>query len=126
MRRWFDENLHINLERSFRCMNPTKLFPIWLGQAKLRGESSLIGTNTFDAIPPQRSADTGKHATGASRSEKETNDELRCVAGRMLWQEVWGPYVTASRWFWDDAECAEECRRLKTTWEYHVVDAMKE
>lgn len=50
---------------------------------------------------------------------------LRCLVGQKLWQEIWGPHVTARNWWWEDEACREECLRLGTVWEYHIVDAVK-
>ena len=51
--------------------------------------------------------------------------ELRTVAGCLLWQETWGEYVTNSSWWWDDAECMQECIELGTYWEYYSIEAVK-
>ncbi|ERT02322.1 hypothetical protein HMPREF1624_00620 [Sporothrix schenckii ATCC 58251] len=50
---------------------------------------------------------------------------LQSLVGQKLWQEIWGPYVTANKWWWEDEACREECLRLETVWEYHIVDAVK-
>lgn len=44
----------------------------------------------------------------------------------MLWTEVWGPFVTADSWWWDDAACVDECVELGTFWEYHMIEAVKD
>lgn len=63
----------------------------------------------------------------------ETEEELRAVVGRMLWEEMWGGYCVdvagrggrAMRW-WEDEEIMEECVRMGTTWEFLFVEAVKE
>ncbi len=49
LRQWLDNHLILNLERQFRCINPSRLFPIWLADAGLRAEGSTIVTMRFFA-----------------------------------------------------------------------------
>lgn len=130
MRAWFEENLQFNLERRFLCMNPTKLFPAWLSDAGLHGDGSTIAAVKHFALLPPVPAPSGMASDyGASQSSagdvEDVERELRTLVGKMLWQEVWGPYVTAQNWFWEDPECARECRKLGTYWEYKVIAAKK-
>jgi len=132
MQTWLDENLLLNLQRSFRCTSPSKLFPSWLGDAQLRGEGSVITTVKFLAVPGSARGDFSSSADDASslfnskRDDKEAKMELRSVVGRKLWLEVWGQFITADKWWWDDPSCVEECRRYGTTWEYRLIEAVKE
>ena len=69
-----------------------------------------------------------ERATDIANSQKETQQKkqrLQSLVGQKLWQEMWGPYVTAARWWWEDEACREECLRLQTVWEYHIIDAVK-
>lgn len=52
--------------------------------------------------------------------------ELKSVVGRMLWKEIWGSYVQADRWWWEDTSIIEECEKMGTCWEYAVIQAVKE
>ncbi len=58
-------------------------------------------------------------------------EELKVVIGRMLWEEMWGKFCVdiagseAKRW-WEDGEIIEECVRIGTTWEFLVLEAVKE
>lgn len=52
--------------------------------------------------------------------------ELKSVVGRMLWKDVWGSYVQADRWWWEDESIIEECEEMRTCWEYAVIEAVKE
>ncbi|CAK7220684.1 hypothetical protein SBRCBS47491_004271 [Sporothrix bragantina] len=56
---------------------------------------------------------------------KRKQERLQSLVGQKLWQETWGPYVTAAKWWWEDEACREECLRLETVWEYHIIDAVK-
>jgi hypothetical protein len=124
MRAWLEENLLLNLERQFRCMNPSKLFPLWLHDASLRGEGSTITTVKFQAVPDKSQVVEG--ADEQAIAERETRLELRSLVGRMLWMEVWGAFIAAEQWWWEDTECVQECIRLGTYWEYNLIEAVKE
>ncbi|KAF6842533.1 hypothetical protein CMUS01_03000 [Colletotrichum musicola] len=125
MRAWIEDNLIFNLERNFRCMNPSKLFPLWLADASLRAEGSTITTVKFFAVPPTDKPDTA--TTDAEQlAERAIKQELRSLVGRLLWKEVWGQYITADKWWWEHADIADECDQLKTAWEYSVIEAVKE
>lgn len=52
--------------------------------------------------------------------------ELKSVAGRMLWKEMWGPFVQGRRWWWQEKDIIEECEQMRTCWEYSAIDAVRE
>ncbi|TQN74697.1 hypothetical protein CSHISOI_00740 [Colletotrichum shisoi] len=124
MRSWIEENLIFNLEKNFRCMNPSKLFPLWLADASLRGEGSTITTVKFCAMPPTERPDTGTADT-EQVTDRAIKQELRSMVGRMLWKEVWGQFVTADRWWWEHPDIVAECEQVKTAWEYSIIEAVK-
>ncbi|ROW15380.1 hypothetical protein VPNG_02241 [Cytospora leucostoma] len=138
LRRWLDENLVFNLEQQFRCTNPSRNFPVWLQGARLRARGSVITTTRFQAVPPPPPPPRSRGGDGGRRSSDEEEDgdedesevatrmELRTVVGRMLWQDIWGPFVTADRWWWDVPEIVDECLGLATHWEYSTIVACKE
>ncbi|KAH8784454.1 hypothetical protein BGZ57DRAFT_818917 [Hyaloscypha finlandica] len=119
LRAWLDNHLILNLERQFRCINPSRLFPIWLADAGLRAEGSTIVNRRFFA-----SVGTDM-AIGEDETER-TKQELKSVVGKMLWKEMWGGYVEGEKWWWDDEGVAEECERMGTCWEYAVIEGVKE
>lgn len=125
MRAWLEEHLLLNLERNFRCVNPAKLFPIWLADCALRGEGSTITTAKFLAVPPEHSQER-RGPRDPLLSEKDLKTELRGVVGRMLWKEVWGAFIGADKWWWEEPACVEECFELGTYWEYNLIEAVKE
>ncbi|KAI8278718.1 hypothetical protein K4K59_009125 [Colletotrichum sp. SAR11_240] len=125
MRSWIEENLIFNLEKNFRCMNPSKLFPLWLADASLRAEGSTITTVKFFAIPPTDKPDTAT-TDFEQPAERAIKQELRSLVGRMLWMEVWGQFITADKWWWEQPDIAEECDQLKTSWEYSIIEAVKD
>lgn len=139
------------LERRFRCTSPGRHFPGWLREAGLRGRGSVITTARFQAVhdgggdAPRGygygygcgggAGGGGEDGVVGNGEEGETEamamammarSELRTVVGRMLWQEVWGAFVAADRWWWDVPEIVDECVRLGTYWEYSVITACKE
>jgi hypothetical protein len=62
----------------------------------------------------------------ASQNERATKAEIRSLAGRLLWKHIWGPFVTGGKWWWDDPECMFECLELGTTWEYQLIEGVKD
>ncbi|KAI1746334.1 hypothetical protein F4680DRAFT_463537 [Xylaria scruposa] len=112
LRQWLFTYLLINLEQEFRTTWPSKTFPAWLAHGNLRGKGSTIATITVPAI----------HETSY---EMDVKTKLRCVTSRLLWQEIWGRFVGASRWWWDDKEIVQECVELGTHWQYSHIIAVK-
>ncbi|KAM0274888.1 hypothetical protein ACHAQH_007777 [Verticillium albo-atrum] len=124
LRAWLDDHLLFNLERNFRCMNPSKLFPIWLADASLRAEGSTITTVKFQAVVSP--GPEGAVTEGRRRPEKTVKQELRSLVGRMLWMDVWSNYIAANGWWWDDPAIVQECQQMRTSWEYCVIEAVKD
>ncbi|KAG6355863.1 hypothetical protein INS49_015247 [Diaporthe citri] len=130
LRQWLDENLIFNLEQQFRCTNPSRNFPVWLLEAGMRAKGSVITTTRFQAVIPQGQAGDGSGSGGGSSSgsasEMATMRELRTTVGRMLWREIWGPFVGADSWWWEVPKIVDECLSRDTCWEYSVIAACKE
>ncbi|EEU37637.1 uncharacterized protein NECHADRAFT_97614 [Fusarium vanettenii 77-13-4] len=123
LRAWIEHNLLLNLETNFRCMNPSRLLPIWLENASLHIEGRITSTQ-FSAVPLDEQQLTP--AENSHPSEDTIKQELRNIVGRMLWMEVWGEYITVDTWWWEDLEIIEECVRLQTTWEWRLITACKD
>jgi hypothetical protein len=134
LRAWLDTHLILNLERQFRCINPTRLFPIWLSDAGLRAEGSTIVCVRFLACVAVTARDHDGSSIidekGQSAVSGNVGDafrsQLKSTVGRMLWKEMWGGYVEGERWWWDDESVVEECERMGTCWEYAIIEAVKE
>lgn len=124
--RWLDENLTFNLEQQFRCTNPSRNFPAWLQEAGLRARGSVITTARFQAVAGPQGGGGGGGGEGEEEADAAARRELRTVVGRMLWQDIWGAFVTADRWWWDVPEIVDECASLGTHWEYSIIKACKE
>ncbi|KAL7922130.1 hypothetical protein ACQKWADRAFT_327209 [Trichoderma austrokoningii] len=126
MKMWIEENLLRNLAKHGKCMSPSTAFPQLLAQAHLRGDGSILTTTKFYAVPGSAINRDQDAAKDSMQTENEAKAQVRSLIGRMLWVEVWGPYVTCNKWWWDDPECVAECLELGTLWEYHAVKGVKE
>lgn len=128
LQEWLDENLIFNLELQFRCTHPSRMFPVWLSDARLRANGSIIASTRFQAIPQDRDTDSDMSARSKDSTEGELDiqKELRSIAGRLLWQEIWGSFVTGLQWWWEDPEIVEECIQMETYWEYCIIAACKQ
>ncbi|KAF5017892.1 hypothetical protein F66182_10150 [Fusarium sp. NRRL 66182] len=128
MRAWLEEHLLINLERHFRCTNPSKLFPDWMGEAGLRGAGSTLTTSKFYAVSAsiRSQVDDSDPFIDRDHCEREVKAEVRSIIGRLLWMEVWGSFVTGDRWWWEDEGCVSECLQLGTVWDYHIIEGVKQ
>lgn len=144
LRDWLDQHLVFNLELQFRGIRPSRNFPVWLEEAHLRAKGSVITHTRFMAIPSPNTnpggRDGGDHsdASTTTRTKKDNNVEqqyneavaikkgLRTTVGRMLWQEIWGPFVTTGdKWWWEVPEIVDECVERGTYWEYSIIAACK-
>ena len=124
LRQWLEENLLLNLEKSFRCQQPSRLFPLWLADAHLRGDGSTITMVKFMATTAQDEPGClGMNDMADDASAIRT--QLRSLVGRMLWLDAWGQYVHATKWWWEDPDIMDECSRLGTFWEFHLIEAVK-
>lgn len=124
---WLDENLIFNLELHFRCIHPSRMFPVWLDDAQLRANGSMITTTRFQAVAQGRDNDSDMSAPSkdSAEGEQDIKKELRTTAGRLLWQDIWSPFVTGEQWWWEDPEIVEECIEMDTYWEYSIIGACK-
>lgn len=156
LQRWLERNLIVNLPPHSLSHTPTRLFPKCLAAASLRGPGSRrVKTKFFASSASIRgsavSEEDQQHedhdpdpAIRRLRTELRVKAELRCLVGRMLWRDVWGPYVSPCvgdndpedkgidgngkdevSWWWDDEACMAECLQLGTFWEYHTIEAVR-
>lgn len=118
LQRWIDDSLVFNLELRFRGSHPGRNFPVWLDEAGLRGRGSLVTSTRFMAVTPER--------RNADDERAAVKKELRTIVGRLLWQEIWGGFVTGDSWWWEVPEIVDECAQRKTYWEYSIIAACKD
>ncbi|KAH9909859.1 hypothetical protein F4778DRAFT_21329 [Xylariomycetidae sp. FL2044] len=109
-----------HLYTMFRTTYPSGTFPAWLAVGRLRGAGSTIGTVQVPAVEGMMLREPGVI------SQSPVKCDLRCQVTRMLWQEVWGGFVLADRWWWEDDEIVQECQERQTYWEYSYIVAVKE
>jgi hypothetical protein len=105
------------------------MFPQWLGEAGLRGPGSTLTTTKFYAMPESVRQGHERHPDPLLEEtwvDRETKAEVRSLVGRSLWMLVWGPYVTADKWWWEEPACVEECLQLGTVWEHYLIRAIKD
>lgn len=131
LRDWLDRHLILHLERQFKCINPSRLFPVWLADANLRAPGSSILQVKFLACCPSSTTVSSPETDDAGQEVPLRGDsveqQLESVIGRMLWKEMWGPYVQAAeKWWWEDESVMEECEKMRTCWEYAVIKAVKQ
>ncbi|KAM0245188.1 hypothetical protein ACHAP5_005581 [Fusarium lateritium] len=124
LRTWIDDHLLFNLESSFRCTNPSKLLPVWLKSASLRVDPNCVETTQFFSIPLHSSQ--LQYVRDGHVTQEGLAQELRNIVGRMLWTEIWREYIIADRWWWEDPDILRECVQWKTTWEWRLIEAVKD
>ncbi|KAK6062388.1 hypothetical protein SCUP234_07296 [Seiridium cupressi] len=105
---------------AFRTTLPSRTLPTWLAVSRLRGKGSTIMSLSVPAVPEGFNRIQGVKDPGPVKAE------LRCTALRMLWQEVWGNFVHARSWWWEEEEILQECLEHGTYWVYSHVVAVKE
>lgn len=142
LKAWLTKHLLGNLERKGRIREVRKQMSILLLDAGFIGCEGDIKIS-FRAAEPEFASrkafdDKGKGSSSSKTkglvkmaqergAEEETMHKLSVAVGRLLWKELWGAYVSGSkfRWWWDDANIVEECRAMGTRWEGVVVEAVK-
>lgn len=120
LRQWLIENLLTNLEQTFRTTLPSRTLPTWLAVSRLRGKGSTIMSMSIPAVAGGFSKIKGVKEPGPVEAE------LRCKILKMLWQEVWGSFVHARNWWWEDEDILQECLEHGTYWIYSHITAVKE
>ncbi|XDG02311.1 hypothetical protein ABKA04_001926 [Annulohypoxylon sp. FPYF3050] len=120
LRQWLFEKLLIQLEKKCRTTYPSGTFPAWLAVAKLRGFGSTITTVSVRAVH-----DCASPMEEDVKKTTAVESELRCLIARMLWQEVWGNFVHADRWWWEEEDIVQECIERGTYWQYSHIVAVK-
>ncbi|OTA67693.1 hypothetical protein K449DRAFT_182362 [Hypoxylon sp. EC38] len=119
LRQWLFEKLLIQLEKRCRTTYPSGTFPAWLAVAKLRGFGSTITTVSVRAVHECAAS------TNDTKNTTSVESELRCLIARMLWQEIWGKFVHADRWWWEEEDIIQECLERGTYWQYSHIVAVK-
>ena len=139
LRTWMEDHLLLKLETQFRCLKPAKLMPIWLESAGFnispggseRGVTVKI-TENMQSVPMRTGFSfraigrgEGGYKLNTKDKDNEMSDMLASTVGRMLWKEIYGPFVTGRSWWWEDEAIVEEAYALGTKWDVVIVDAVK-
>ncbi|KAI0377453.1 hypothetical protein F5Y04DRAFT_291798 [Hypomontagnella monticulosa] len=117
LRQWLFDKLLVQLEQECRTTYPSGTFPAWLAVAKLRGHGSTLTTVSVNAVH--------ERAERTRSTQSPAQHELRCLVTRMLWQEIWGRFVQAERWWWEEEDIIQECIEMGTFWQYSHIVAVK-
>ena len=128
LRAWLEKYLLSNLRELGICTDPSRTISRLLADASLRGPGSTLTTVKFFAVSDCIPSDISEidRRSQSSLYEKRTRAELLSKVGRMLWVRTWGPFVTASSWWWEDQSIVDECVQLGTVWEYKHMETFKE
>ncbi|KAG9244421.1 hypothetical protein BJ878DRAFT_550486 [Calycina marina] len=138
MRVWLEDHLLLKLETQFRCLKPGKLMPIWLADAGFRTAprfdnqgATVCATETSSKTSPVRTGFSfraigrGEGGYRGSSRAKDQVDMLASTVGRMLWKEIYGPYVGGQIWWWEDEHVVDECYNMGTKWDVTIIEAIK-
>ncbi|ORY71782.1 uncharacterized protein BCR38DRAFT_462819 [Pseudomassariella vexata] len=120
LRQWLFDNVLLNLEKESRLAYPESTFPAWLARTRLRGKGSTKATILVSAVPE------GLSRIADIEEQSATTKELNCLVMKMLWQEVWGPFVHAKKWWWEEPEITKECAEFGTYWAYSHIIAVRD
>ncbi|KAH7309467.1 hypothetical protein B0I35DRAFT_440031 [Stachybotrys elegans] len=126
---WLERHLLRNLTREGKCLSPTSWFPDFLRRAGLRGPGSTVTRHSFRAVSHVKESTTdiiSDNPAEVLQREQHLLPQVQSLVGRTLWIEIWGPYVTAEKWWWEERDIVDECLSLGTEWEYHLINAVKD
>jgi len=138
MRAWMDDHLLLKLETQFRCLKPAKLMPIWLEEAgfsvtplsdsqgsTVRVTEAMTKTSPVRTGFSFRAIGRGEGGYRGASKEKDQFDMLASTVGRMLWKEIYGPFVVGKSWWWEDEQIVDEAYNLGTKWDVTIIEAIK-
>jgi hypothetical protein len=123
LRSWIEQHLLFNLEASFCCTNPSRLFPIWLRNASLEIEAGTNSISRFSAVSSSEEQLAFKETNNVH--EELIDQQLRNILGRMAWMEIWKDYIITDSWWWEDPRIIDECITMQTVWELHEIKACR-
>lgn len=118
MRAWIEDRVSLNLERRFRCSKPCMLVPGWLAEAGFELPAASEKRQAMMRLP-----------CAFDTNSSDVDAELSMQVGRALWKDIWGQFVDDDpdepRWWWEDAEVAQECLERRTVFECGAIFAYK-
>lgn len=114
MNAWLQENLLVKLQLYSRAYKPSQMTPYWLQEAGF-------------VVNPKNSISLALPAAiNANKTPLSEIEELSVVICRCFWKLIWGTFIAADKWWWQDRRILEECKFLKTRWEFHAFSCSKE
>jgi len=138
MRAWMEDHLLLKLETQFRCLKPGKVMPIWLEEAgfsvtpqsevhgsTVRVTEAMIKTSPVRTGFSFRAIGRGEGGYRGANKEKDQFDMLASTVGRMLWKEIYGPFVVGKSWWWEDEHIVDEAYNMGTKWDVTIIEAVK-
>jgi hypothetical protein len=149
MTAWLKTHLLKNLEAKGLCKNLEKAVAMWLLDAGFTGGASgqRVSLRAVETLERSERSERLMETDGKRRDDKERGgnsregrdakdvstearekaqdvEKLKVKTARMLWREIWGPWVVGEKWWWEDEEVLEECKALGTRWEVVFVKAV--
>jgi hypothetical protein len=120
LRRWIDENLTLNLEKSCMCLRPALLIPLWVEE---------IGFSSFDSPETRERLQEAQQLEFPIIPDSSISSKLDSEVGSSMWQHIWGPYVQSDRpgfkWFWEQEAIAMECMDRGSCFQCKVIFAYR-
>jgi hypothetical protein len=116
---WLDQHLIFNLEKSFRCLRPYRLFPVWLKDAGFEIQDKTK-TEAQESIRLPCLLD---------EESCTIEDRIACEIGRRLWEDVWGSYVDLgdgdAKFWWEDENITNGIKSVDIGIRLHLILARK-
>ena len=120
LRRWVDDNLTLNLEKSFMCLRPALLIPLWVKEV---GFSFFDGPKAYEKFPEAQQLEF------PIMSDFSIKTRLDSEVGHSMWQNTWGSYVESDKpdikWFWEQEAIATECMDRRSCFQCKIIFAYK-
>jgi SAM-dependent methyltransferase len=120
LRDFIEKRLLLNLEKSFRCLRPMLLIPIWVREVGFILSENETSNANYDQI---------SFPVVVDDAECSVEDQLACDVGRRLWQSLWGEFVEQNDGevgcWWNDKAIAKECLQKRTTIDCRTLFASK-
>jgi hypothetical protein len=104
LRDCLERHLLLNLEKSFRCLRPMLLIPIWMRE---------VGFTLSENEKSNGSCGKVSFPVVTENAVCSVEDQLACYIGRKLWQSLWagflGKFESGLDYWWNDEAISKEC-----------------
>ena len=120
LRDCLERRLLLNLEKSFRCLRPMLLIPIWVREVGFTLSENDTGNGSSYKI---------SFPVVIDNAVCSVEDQLACEIGRKLWQSLWAEFLEQGEGqvdcWWNDEVMAKECLQKGTTIDCRTLFATK-